>query len=398
MSNLAQFFGLNYPIGAAVMFGFYGPGGLTTTGLLQGEITVNGQTWVSLARYRELSKTNYPDLWNVLGDGYGLATKAGTTNLDAGVCLLANSGTAVCVGASSISRSTNNGTSWVASTEPAWTFAWGGVANGIFMAGGNLAEQLSTSTDDGVTFTSRTFTGGPIVKDCAYGASTYVVVGTSGSTGNIAHSTNATTWTVLAEATNYQSVAFGNGVFVAVGNSNAIKSSTNGSTWTTRTSAANAGSNLTFVFYLNGKFVADGGLYNDTSFTQQFQTSTDGTTWTMESATLGTPSFSSFTKKPLAILPSGAVYYPRQHNDYITSDGMTWAMSPIPSSANTGQVACATTTHLLVKRGSTNNDVWVYPRKTDTVCLWPTRTAQNILGGTSATFETRLNDVWVRVK
>lgn len=103
-----------------------------------------------------------------------------------------------------------------------------------------------------------------------YGNGKFVAVGDSGYTTT---STNGTTWTTPKQVgTNiWQSVAYGNGKFVAVSSGGYITTSEDGVTWTTPVQAdINAWYSVT---YGNGKFVAVG----DSGYTT---TSTNGTTWT----------------------------------------------------------------------------------------------------------------------
>jgi hypothetical protein len=85
------------------------------------------------------------------------------------------------------------------------------------------------------------------------------------------------TWTArtAAQANSWGSVAYGNGLFVAVSSSgtNRVMTSPDGITWTARTAAANH--NWMSVTYGNGLFVAV------TSQESQVMTSPDGITWTL---------------------------------------------------------------------------------------------------------------------
>ena len=77
--------------------------------------------------------------------------------------------------------------------------------------------------------------GYPYLYGVAYGNSTFVAVGQSGT---ILTSTDGETWESQTSGTsNYlYGVAYGNSTFVAVGLSGTILTSTNGTSWTTRTS------------------------------------------------------------------------------------------------------------------------------------------------------------------
>src|SRR5690606_32402124 len=84
-------------------------------------------------------------------------------------------------------------------------------------------------------------------------------------------------WTVVNSGTSQElrGVAYGNGLWVAVGNGGTIRTSTNGTSWTGRTSGTS--NNLLDVAYANGLWVAAG--WNGTILT-----SPDGTSWTSRSS------------------------------------------------------------------------------------------------------------------
>lgn len=100
---------------------------------------------------------------------------------------------------------------------------------------------------------------------------------------------NAGTWTRRIYAgSRLRGIAFGGGVYVAVGDAGTIRRSTNGTTWTLVTSGTV--NDLEGVAYGGGKFVAVGrdpaGSGNGTVLT-----SPDGTTWTNTSAGAGLASW-----------------------------------------------------------------------------------------------------------
>lgn len=107
------------------------------------------------------------------------------------------------------------------------------------------------------------------IRGLAYGNGVFVAVGfASGGVAQGVSSTNGTTWTVRSVAATL-GVCFGNGTFVSVG-SGVAQTSTDGITWTARTIPAGAWSS---VAYGNGIFVAIGpGIA---------ASSPDGVTWTI---------------------------------------------------------------------------------------------------------------------
>lgn len=100
---------------------------------------------------------------------------------------------------------------------------------------------------------------GNAVEDIAFGNGVYVAVGATDSGDSVAYtSSDKTTWarqTIISTSTlTFWSVAFGNGVFVAVGNENTVAWSVDGMTWNNLGSIDAAVSNLYRVRFLNGNF------------------------------------------------------------------------------------------------------------------------------------------------
>jgi hypothetical protein len=157
----------------------------------------------------------------------------------------------------------------------------------IYVAGCD-GGQLLSSTDSGVTWTARTSQfGAERIYSIAYGAGIFVAVG---GAGIISSSTDGITWTARTSgmSTNIiNSVEFLNGNFVAVGQGAAggtggITTSTNGTTWTKRTTPTGMGSSLYSVAYGNGYYVAVGNLTTTAGCY-----STNLSTWTVLPASLG---------------------------------------------------------------------------------------------------------------
>lgn len=139
-----------------------------------------------------------------------------------------------------------------------------------FVAMAGITNSLIST--DGV-FWPRYNTGTSLVwQAIAYGNGIYTAVGT---TAQVSTSNNGIAWNTQAFAgsiTNTMNgVAYGNGIFVAGGGGGAIQTSPDGTTWTNRTSA-NIG-NLNCVGYGGGLYVAGGSGF-------VLQTSTNAITWT----------------------------------------------------------------------------------------------------------------------
>ncbi len=125
-------------------------------------------------------------------------------------------------------------------------------------------------------------------------------------------------WTARSAAgddDNWNSVTYGNGLFVAVSNVNdRVMTSSDGINWTVRSAAGNDDS-WNSVTYGNGLFVAVGGGLND-----RVMTSSDGINWTVRSAAGDNDSWNSVT------YGNGLFVAVSSSNDRVmtSSDGINW--------------------------------------------------------------------------
>jgi hypothetical protein len=160
-------------------------------------------------------------------------------------------------------------------TEPnrlARTDASGAVGNALLVKGRDIAVIVDnlywsfwTSCSSGTTEN---------LLAVAYGGGMWVAVGNSGT---ILTSPNGTTWTSRSSGTtqNLRGIAYDGGMWVAVGYGGTILTSPNGTTWTSRSSGTTQ--NLRGIAYGNGLYVAVG-------FSGTILTSPDGVTWTSRSS------------------------------------------------------------------------------------------------------------------
>ena len=141
---------------------------------------------------------------------------------------------------------------------------------------------------DQTSWVSRTSAADLAWDSVAYGNGIFVAVGAgsgSGSTG-VMTSPVGITWTSRVAAianASWGGVTFGNGIFVAVssccGFGNGVMTSSDGITWTSRNSVASQSDNWNDVTFGNGLFVA---VASDRTY--RVMTSPDGTTWTARTA------------------------------------------------------------------------------------------------------------------
>lgn len=139
----------------------------------------------------------------------------------------------------------------------------------LLTAGSGITISVGTSTR---SMASIVTVGSNRWQGVAYGNGVFVAVGNDGYT---AYSSDGSTWSTPTQVgTNaWYSITFANNKFVAVGNNGYTTTTTDGITWTTPVQVSGLSSRLQSVRYGNGIFLAVGGDGKAT-------TSTDGVTWT----------------------------------------------------------------------------------------------------------------------
>ncbi len=148
--------------------------------------------------------------------------------------------------------------------------------NGNFVATGYWGSTgVIMISQNGITWAQVSSVNGMQLSNVAYGAGTFVLIS---SGGYIETSYDGVTWTGRGAAINnsnsvWSGLSYGNGLFVAVavGGSKKIITSTNGMTWTVRVMGVAYG--LNSITFGNGLFVAVGN--------NSIVTSSDGINWTV---------------------------------------------------------------------------------------------------------------------
>ncbi|MFA6585679.1 MAG: fibronectin type III domain-containing protein [Candidatus Paceibacterota bacterium] len=156
--------------------------------------------------------------------------------------------------------------------------------HGVFVAVADSGTHRAMTSSDGIIWEYKT-TGSYSWNSVAYGNGVFVAVG---NLGKIQKSTNSgDTWNdpqINSNSAYLYSVAYGNGVFVAVGASGTIRTSSDfGDTWQEQTSGT--GLTISDVTFGNNTFVA---VTNSSA--NLFLTSPDGLHWTSRTATAGATS------------------------------------------------------------------------------------------------------------
>jgi hypothetical protein len=160
--------------------------------------------------------------------------------------------------------------------------------SGKFLTTDGTAESWGTVTQP-ISWTPRYThpTDREFTSIATNNSTIYVAVGLSGTL--VSSTDSGVTWATRTSgfsSNTINSVAFGNGIFVAVGAAGIITTSTDGVTWTARTSNVST-NELFYVAYINSNFVAVGGGGN--AGTGGITTSTDGITWTKRNTPAGSP-------------------------------------------------------------------------------------------------------------
>jgi surface protein len=155
-------------------------------------------------------------------------------------------------------------------------------SNGAYTFSVSPSTVATIALPSGINWTIRTGAASNYWSSVAYGNGLWVAVADSGTGNRVMTSPDGINWTIRTSAAdnNWKSVAYGNGLWVAVasfgtGTGNRVMTSPDGINWTIRTSAANNA--WSSVAYGNGLWVAvalNGGGNN-------VMTSPDGINWTL---------------------------------------------------------------------------------------------------------------------
>jgi hypothetical protein len=203
------------------------------------------------------------------------------------------------------------------------------------LAVGSTNSSISKSVDGGQTWSASTTatSGRGAIAAGNIGGTTYWVTipyGPGGASSAGEYSTDAgTTWNsmTLPSANNWISVAYGDGVFMAIAQGGDVAISSNGNTWTGATSMAPSlsGANLLAVAYGAGKWV----VASANAPTDPMQYSADnGTTWTVCTTPTGAYNDITFGNNLwVAVGTSGALAH--------STDGITFTDNVNAAGTNT---------------------------------------------------------------
>jgi hypothetical protein len=380
VSYLSQFgLGGGIPIGQVLdLWPRYGNAALAST------ITYRGMEFVRLDMVRKLAKASYPDLHALLGDGWDTpslvtAVTPGTSTTSFGVF---HNGTRYFMPYSTSIPNyycvySSDAVTWNACT---WSGSFlaqkAGVVNGVSWIGGTTGNFATSA--DGITFTNRSLSGSGTIRDVAYGGGVYVAVGRDGASNDVFSSTDLATWTGRSTV-DFDFVAYGASKFVAVqaNTSVAIYTSTDGSSWTSRTpwSGTLYGHPIS-LHWTGSRFVC--GLYGKTVDNDRYYAvSDDGITWTIEVGTFDCPwndspssttrmsTVFSYDSKVWGVIPSSGATL------MASSDYVNWEKAPSLAYTGVNGVNALLRNGVVVCPTAPANAIGIvsWPRVTDTVVL-----------------------------
>lgn len=245
-----------------------------------------------------IAKISYGDNIFVAGGAYsnqirtstdGITWVTRTAAIPASRTVLPVFGNNVWVGASGAfggpaTSTSTDAITWVTQTSNFGSTSPGDIAfgNGLFLVG--MANGTAHRSTDGITWVTSV-SGSTSIYGVAYGN----VWAYGANNGVIQTSTDAITWTTQTSnfgTTRITGIAYGNSLWVAVGQTGQLRTSTDAITWITQTS--NFGTtNIRIVQYANNIWIAGGE-------SGQLRISTDAITWVTRTSNFGTTHIRTF--------------------------------------------------------------------------------------------------------
>jgi hypothetical protein len=204
-------------------------------------------------------------------------TSASSSDIPAGMAdMIFESGRFVAVGAKGKGCWSEDGTSWKPSTglNEADDFKAVKYGNNIFLALGAKGSVYKSA--DGSSWTRLAGNSVASYKQIVYGDGKFVAVGDSG----VSVSSDGKSWEIKSSAKNLVGVAFGVSTFVAVDSGGAIISSGNGDVWSEEYKVE--GEILTTVAFGDGVFIVGGRTEGAAAISRAvIYTSPDGKAWNL---------------------------------------------------------------------------------------------------------------------
>jgi len=211
-----------------------------------------------------------------------------------------------------------DGIVWTIQTEPEQN-SWFDVAygNSLFVAvasGGTINNKVITSLD-GVTWTNRTSVSSSWRGIC-YGNGQFVAVANSG-TNQVMTSPDGINWTGhIVPVASWLKISWNGSIYVAIASGGQVMTSTNGTSWTMQSSPSDSNYGITYGTY---GFVVVGY--------QKVMTSPDGLNWTLRTAPLNAWQSVAWSGKVYAAVGIGNDGF----NAMTSPDGITWTLRATPT-------------------------------------------------------------------
>jgi hypothetical protein len=215
-----------------------------------------------------------------------------------------------------------DGINWTESIPGSWQVDALAFGNNVFVGLGyadvsGTLTAFAYSSTNGINWTSRTPAAALWWQSVTYGNGLFVAVSRTGTGNRVMTSPNGINWTSRSTPMNadFTSVAYGNGIFVAVSTGGAgvtggnVMTSPDGITWTQRNLTWNA---IT-VFFGDGKF------------TTGYRYSTDGITWNTANLNFNATGITYGNGYFVGLVESGA------NRIYYSTDAITWTATASPS-------------------------------------------------------------------
>jgi hypothetical protein len=234
---------------------------------------------------------------------------------------------AVAAGAGGTLRWSADGAAWAPASPalpPGDSFEDVAYGEGLFVAVGTSVEGtqyggLVATSADGVAWTHRDSATSRALTGVAYGNGVFVAVGYGGA---LQRSEDGIRWTLAPPRTveHLYGVAFVNGRFVATGNSGTILASEDGAAW--EATSAGAGTQVNGVAFGGGLYVAVGAPMAGGG-AARILTSTDLATWTDRSPAARLASLRR-------VAHAGGVFVATGSGVVTSSDGINWSCPVTP--------------------------------------------------------------------
>lgn len=256
--------------------------------------------------------------------------------------------TFVAVSPTALNTSTN-GTSWSTGSIPAGDWRAVGFGNGTFVIVAASGTEALYSTNAS-SWTSTTIPAGEY-RSVAYGDVVDTWVAVSANSAKAAYSVDGgQTWSaaILPEGAEWNSVAYGNGKFVAVGVSDSSLTQTAYSTDGVFWDAGSYIGGCEAVTFGNGRFVAIDGTSSTTSFI-----SLDGINWTAGELPGAASSWKTVTYGGglfLATITGSA-------NAAVSTDGLFWEAVALGASSSWGSSVYGAGKFIVLSGVGSNSDV-----------------------------------------